>query len=119
LAPRLDPRVPLGTTDSGFPSIKEFQLPQSGQRPSHFAEEYPHDWHSKTEGFFDIGFSDSCEFITYFRSSTVHFADQMPGSQKNRHEFHEFHKFQLNRDGGIRGDAYNPPAKAAAGCRTP
>jgi hypothetical protein len=29
--------------------MKEFQLPHSGQRPSHLAEQYPQLWHSKVE----------------------------------------------------------------------
>ena len=31
-------------------SLKVFHCWQSGQRPSHLAEEYPHDWHSNVVG---------------------------------------------------------------------
>jgi hypothetical protein len=46
--------------------MKEFQLPQSGHRPSHFGEEYPQDWQANTDGILVIASStepaaDGCD----------------------------------------------------------
>jgi hypothetical protein len=45
-----DPTRLFPATARGFSSAKEFQLPQSGQRPSHLADAYPHDWHAYVDG---------------------------------------------------------------------